>query len=85
MSRLTRFPFGLLLAWILASCATSAAVQPTATTMPVPPNATMPQATSTTQQVAEEAVGAALTQEPVPHMSLTTLFKFSPIIIIGRE
>jgi hypothetical protein len=57
MSRLTRFSFGLLLAWMLASCGTPATVQPTAT---------MPQATATTQQVAEEAVGAALTQESAP-------------------
>ena len=54
MSRLSHFPFGLLLAWMLASCGTPAAVQPTATTTPVPPTATMPQATATHQQVAEE-------------------------------
>ena len=66
MSRLARFPFGLLLAWMLASCGTPAAVQPTATTTPMPPTATMPQATATHQQAAEETVGAAETEEPVP-------------------
>ena len=66
MSRLTRFPLGLLLAWMLASCGTPAAVQPTATTTPVPPTATMPQATATIQQVAEKAVGTGVTQESAP-------------------
>ncbi|NIV30701.1 MAG: hypothetical protein GWN58_14740, partial [Anaerolineae bacterium] len=66
MSRLTRFPFGLLLAWMLASCGTPAVVQPTATTTPVPPIAAMPQATATVEQSAEETIAAESTAEPAP-------------------
>ena len=55
MKQLIRFAFGLLLAWMSASCAT-----PTS----VPPTATMPQATVTTQQVAEETAGVEAAQGP---------------------
>ena len=62
---------GALLAWMLASCGTPAAVPPTATLPQAAATvqqakATEEQVAATTEQVAEETAGVEATQEPVP-------------------
>lgn len=59
MKKVTCFTFVALVAGLLLSCATPAAISPTAAIISVPPIATMPQAT-------EEAVGVEVSQEPAP-------------------
>jgi predicted dienelactone hydrolase len=58
MKRLTSLTFGMLVAWLLASCGTPTSVPSATATTPVPPTATMPHAT--------EVVNLEITQEPVP-------------------
>ena len=55
MKRLTCLAFGVLLAWVLASCGTPTSVPSTAAPTPVPPTATRP---DTTVAVDVEAIAS---------------------------
>jgi predicted dienelactone hydrolase len=64
MRNTASFTLVVLVAGLMLSCATPSPVPSAVVTTPVPPTATMSQATATTQQVTEETAGVEVTQEP---------------------
>ena len=85
MKRLTCLTFGVILAWVLASCGTPTSVPSTAAPTPVPPTATLPDTT--------EAVDVEATQEPVhfplsepgPYYARKRTFTFEDLSRDGRQ